>query len=180
MLYLALLTFLLALALFLLARRREKAIGIAGGRLIYSDSRLWGKAAQPLSDPALGLIGKPDYLFKKGKHVIPVEVKSTGAEGGLYDGHVFQLTAYCLLVERTTGLRPPYGILHYSPKAGGSQITSGRTYAIDFTPELENRLLGLLVEMRRMERQSLPDRSHNSAPRCLKCSYRTTCDQVLA
>lgn len=160
---------LLALWLFWQARRRRKQAGIPGGRIIASDTRAWGRPDRPLYDAALGLTGRPDYLVQQGDVVIPVEVKSRRIRGAPYDSHIFQLAAYCLLVERSTGRRPPYGILHY-PNA---------TFAVDYTPELEQALLDLLADMRRDETRREVARSHARPARCAACGYRQRCDQRL-
>ena len=164
--------FLVLLALFLLwqAGRQRKATGLPGGRVIYADTRAWGAVERPLYDAELGLTGKPDYLVQHGGAIIPVEVKSTRVADAPHDSHIFQLGAYCLLVERTTGKRPPYGILHYP----------NRTFAIDYTPALESTLLDLLAEMRQCERRGNADRSHDQPARCARCGFRSTCDQRLA
>ncbi len=164
---------LLALgALFLLwqAARQRRATGLPAGRVISSDTRAWGKVDKPLFDPVSGLTGKPDYIVEQGGAWIPVEVKSAYAPAVPYDGHLYQLAAYCLLVERTSGKRPPYGILHYR----------NRTYAIDYTAQLEASLKDLLVEMRQEERYDDVPRSHEDPARCARCGYRSTCDQRLA
>ena len=167
---LALLMVLLALGLLWLASRQRKSAGLPGGRVIYSDTRSWGAVEKPLYDGRLNLVGKPDYLVKKGGLIIPVEVKSNRKAAGPYDSHIFQLAAYCLLVERTFGLRPPYGMLHYPD----------RTYAIDYTPELEGAFLDTLADMRRCESRGDPDRSHEQAERCAHCGFQAVCDQRLA
>ena len=163
-------------ALFLLweARRRRVSSGLPGGRVIYTDTRAWGPAEKPLFDPQTGLAGKPDYLIEDGEQIIPVEVKSGSAVAGPYDSHIYQLAAYCLLVERVMGKRPPYGILHYT---GHSK--SGRTYAIDYTAKLEAALLELLEAMRAHERYRDVNRSHDAKARCSGCGYRSICDQRL-
>jgi CRISPR-associated exonuclease Cas4 len=79
-----------------------------------------------------------------------------------------------MLVERVMGKRPPYGILHY-PRSS----KQGRTYAIDYTPQLEAALLDLLGEIRQQERRRDVKRSHDSAARCSGCGYRSICDQRL-
>ncbi len=169
MLYLAVFALVLSIALFWLARRQQKATGLPAGRVIYADTRNWGVPEQPLYDAELGLVGKPDYLVEQNQQIIPVEVKSSHVSAAPYDAHIFQLAAYCLLVQRHYGKRPAYGILHY-PR---------RTFAIDYTPELENRLLAMLAEMRTQERRSDVPRSHNSAARCSRCGFRSVCDQRL-
>ena len=95
----------LAFLAWLLARHLQRASGLPRGRVVYADPGLWGKPEKPLFDAALGLTGKPDYLIRSGKSLIPVEVKSGWAPTAPYDSHVLQLAAYCLLVESTTEYR---------------------------------------------------------------------------
>jgi CRISPR-associated exonuclease Cas4 len=166
---LAILLFLIAVVLFWQANRRQKAAGLPGGRVISSDTRQWGPVSEPLYDPHHGLTGKPDYLVQHGNDLIPVEVKSGRVSAAPYDAHIFQLAAYCLLVEATYGKRPPYGILHYQ----------NRTFAIDYTPALEASLLDILSDMRAQERLKDVSRSHNEPARCRGCGYRNTCDQAM-
>jgi CRISPR-associated exonuclease Cas4 len=161
-----------ALALLWLAKRRQQAAGLPGGRIIYADMRGWQSVEKPLYDPILGLTGKPDYLVQKGGQIIPVEVKSTRSDHSPYDSHIFQLAAYCLLVQNVLGKRPAYGLLHYS---GGSQRS--RTFVIDYTAQLEEDLLALLVDMRGQDRRKEVNRSHDSAARCARCGFHSICDQ---
>jgi CRISPR-associated exonuclease Cas4 len=170
MLYITLLLFILALIFFWRSGRQQKEAGLPGGRIIYSDTRGWGKIEQPLFYAALELTGKPDYLVQQNGKIIPVEVKSGRAPEAPYDSHVYQLASYCLLVEKTYGTRPPYGIIHYED----------RDFAIDYTHELENALIDLLVEMKRDEHKKEVHRSHEQAGRCAKCGFRKNCDQSLA
>jgi CRISPR-associated exonuclease Cas4 len=170
MLILAILFFILGIALLLLVRRRQKISGLPAGRVIYTDTRGWGKVEQPLYDGELGLTGKPDYLVNKNGRIVPVEVKSSRIGDAPYDSHFFQLAAYCRLVEVTYGQRPAYGILHYP----------NRTFAIDYTAELENALINLLENIHRQQSQKNINRSHNSIQRCRACGYRTLCEQNLA
>jgi CRISPR-associated exonuclease Cas4 len=170
MLYLALCLLLLALLLFRQSTRQRQAAGLPGGRIIYTDTRGWGKLERPLYDHALGLSGKPDYLIQKNGHIIPVEVKSGRAPEAPYDSHIYQLAAYCLLVERTYHKRPPYGVIHYS----------NRDFALDYTPELESALLDILADMQRDQAGAEMDRSHEQTARCVRCGFRDVCDQSLA
>jgi len=174
MIYLSLLLLLIALFLFRQARKKRQAVGLPGGRVIYSDMRGWGPSEKPLYDAALGLTGKPDYLVEKNGMIIPVEVKTSHRGNEIYDSHIYQLAAYCLLVQRTLGKRPTYGILHYSDNTG-----SGRTYAIDYTPQLESDVLELVAEMRTLESRKEIQRSHDSPARCARCGYRSLCEQRL-
>ncbi len=166
---LALLLLLAALVLFWQASRQRKATGLPGGRIIYADTRAWGAVEKPLFDPTLNLTGKPDYLVEQAGFTIPVEVKSGRAPSEPYDNHIFQLAAYCRLVEHTLGKRPPYGILHYA----------NQTFAVDYTPELESALIDLLAQVRAQERRGDADRSHDQPGRCSHCGYRQHCDQRL-
>ena len=58
-------------------------------------------AAEPLYASGANLAGKPDYLVRRWRYVLPVEVKSGPAPAEPYRSHVLQLAAYCLLVEET-------------------------------------------------------------------------------
>ena len=119
-----------------------------------SDPSIWGKVEKPFFDIETQLTGKPDYLIRHGDVQIPVEVKSGYAPTEPYASHVFQLLAYCLLVERATGQRPPYGIVKYR----------NRSFAIDYTTEQELALLDLLDEMRLTERKGEPDAPTRKLP----------------
>jgi CRISPR-associated exonuclease Cas4 len=169
MLLLALLLVLAAILLLWAAARQRRSAGLPGGRIIYSDTNRWDRLEKPLYDPVLDITGKPDYLVEQGETLIPVEVKSRRISRAPYDSHIYQLAAYCLLVQRVFGKRPPYGILHYA----------NRTFAIDYTPELESALLDVLAEMRQQERRREVARSHDSPSRCASCGFRSTCDQAL-
>ncbi len=169
MLYIIFALIILAVFFFWQSNRQRKAAGLPGGRVIYTDTRAWGKLEQPLFYQALGLTGKPDYLIQQNGHIIPVEVKSGRAPAAPYDSHIYQLASYCLLVEKTYGKRPPYGIIHYND----------RDFAIDYTQNLEAELLELLAEMKRDERRKEVERSHDQTARCVRCGFRKVCDQSL-
>lgn len=169
MLYIALIIFLVGLLLLWQSNRQRKQAGLPGGRVVYTDTRAWGKVEKPLFDQALGLTGKPDYLIEHDEQLIPVEVKTGRTPEAPYDSHIYQVAAYCLLVEKTYGKRPAYGIIHYPH----------RDFAVDFTPALESALLEQLTEMRRDEvRRDVP-RSHEEPMRCRACGFRKVCDQKL-
>ena len=170
MTYVIFLLFLLAIIFFWQSDRQQKAAGLPGGRVIYTDTRGWGKLEKPLFYPALELTGKPDYLIEKDGQIIPVEVKSSRAPEAPYDSHIFQLASYCLLVEKIYGKRPSHGIIHYE----------NRDFAVDYTRELESALMELLADMKEDDvRRDVP-RSHEQASRCARCGFRNVCDQSLA
>lgn len=169
MLYFSLALLIFALLFFWQSNRQQKAAGLPGGRVIYADTRGWGEVEKPLFYAALGLTGKPDYLIEKNGQVIPVEVKSGRAPEAPYDSHIYQLASYCLLVEKTYGSRPSYGIIHYE----------NRDFAIEYTHELESSLIELLADMRVDEAKKDVARSHEQPSRCKRCGFRNACDQRL-
>lgn len=168
--YIALVLFILALVFFWQSGRQQKQSGLPGGRVIYTDTRAWGEVEKPLFYRELGLTGKPDYLVEQNGRIIPVEVKTGRTPEAPYDSHIFQVAAYCLLVEKAYGKRPPYGIIHYP----------NRDFAVDYTTALESSLLDLLAELKRDETRANVQRSHEDAARCRKCGFRKVCDQSLA
>jgi CRISPR-associated exonuclease Cas4 len=170
MIFAAIILFFLALALFWQANRQQKTAGLPGGKVIYSDTKDWGTVDKPFYDPLLGLTGKPDYVVKKGNQLIPVEVKSSRVIEAPYDSHIFQLAAYCYLIEKQTGNRPHYGILHYP----------SRTFRVDYTQKLESALLDLISDIRYQERRTTVNRSHDVEKRCVNCGYQENCNQSLA
>lgn len=171
---LAILLFIIACLLLWLAARQRKASGLPGGRIIYVDTSRWGAVEKPLYAAEIGLTGKPDYLVRQGNAIIPIEVKTSRSGNTPYDSHIYQLAAYCILVEKSFGYRPPYGILHY---AEGKD--PGRTYAIDFTPALEMAVLETISEIQAISLRKGVDRSHDLPARCAHCGFRRSCDQHL-
>jgi CRISPR-associated exonuclease Cas4 len=169
-LYAGIFLLLFAFILFFISGRQRRASGLPGGRVIYTDTRAWGKVEKPLFNLDLGLTGKPDYLVEKNGRIIPVEVKTGRTPEAPYDSHIFQVAVYCLLVQKTYGKRPPYGIIHYP----------GRDFAVDYTSELEKALLDLLADMRIDGQRAEVQRSHEEENRCRRCGFRQGCDQRLA
>lgn len=147
-------------------RRRS---GVPEGRIVYADPGLWGKTEKPLYNSALGLTGKPDYLVMKNDLFIPVEIKSMWAPPSPYESHRLQLGAYCLLVDRTFGKRPSYGLLRYR----------NRTFNIPFTASFEDEVIEVLEDIRDHKDMEEVCRSHNHPNRCTRCGYRDRCDQRL-
>src|SRR5512136_1315330 len=82
-----------------LSRQVHAASGLPAGRVISADTSRWLPADRPLFSNLHRLSGKPDYLVRSRRELIPVEVKSSRAPAnGPREGHVLQLAAYCLLV----------------------------------------------------------------------------------
>jgi CRISPR-associated exonuclease Cas4 len=166
----ALLLAVIAVALLLRGGKRQSDEGLPVGKVIYDDSsRRAGEEVKPLYSARLGLSGKPDYIVRHQGLPVPVEVKSRRAPRQPYDSHIYQLAAYCLLIEEVMHQRPPYGIIRYND----------RSFQIDYTPALEAALDDLLAEMRQLKVSLTPPRSHDVPARCAACGYREECGERL-
>lgn len=160
---------LLGLILLLASRRTRARAGLPAGRIIYADTRAWGRVERPLFSERYRLTGRPDYLVDDGS-LAPVEVKSGRAPAeGPYGAHIYQLAAYCLLVAEEYGRAPAHGIIKYADRAFG----------VDYTPDLREGLLALLDELRADAEAGDVPRSHDSPARCRACGYREACGQAL-
>lgn len=175
--FLLLATALIFAGVLLLRRGRDlhRSTGLPRGQVIYADTDAWEEVHEPLISRRYGLVGRPDYLVQvqEGgqRYPIPVEVKRAAAPPEPYPGHVLQLAAYCLLVEDTYRVRPPYGLLHYA----------NRTLRIPFTDELRRAVLDTAAAIRAARRAPNVDRDHQDPARCRACGYRQACgDQALA
>ena len=151
------------------SHRLRQSVGLSAGRIVYIDSSRFTSAERTLYDAEWGLAGRPDYIFRQRRQVIPVEVKSAPAPDVPYEAHRIQLAAYCRLVETTYGHRPTRGILRYAD----------RSLAFDYGPELEAELRRL-IEQVRASRGVAPGRSHDQPERCRACGFRSRCDESLA
>ena len=167
----ALLLILVGLLVFWLGRRSQVEAGLPIGRVIYSDTRGWQSIEKSLFSHAHRLTGKPDYLVKQGRDIVPVEVKSARAPSdGPHRSHVLQLAAYCLLIEETYRQRPKYGIVKYAD----------RMFAVDYTESLQAALLDVIAAMRDDLARGAARRSHDEAARCARCGYRHACPERLS
>jgi CRISPR-associated exonuclease Cas4 len=169
-LYLGLALLLTAVLLYWISTVQRKSTGLPGGRVVYTDTRGWGPVEKPLYDPHLGLAGKPDYIVQQNGRPVPIEVKTGKTPDAPYDSHIFQLAAYCYLIDKTFGKRPSHGIIHYP----------NRDFAVDYTPALESALLDLVADLRVDEHRSDVPRSHDQENRCRRCGFQSECDERLA
>ena len=168
--FIAFVLFLVALFLIRGGSQTQRSQGLPPGRVVYDDSsRKGGERSKPLYSARLGLSGKPDYIVQQHGTPIPVEVKSRRAPREPFDSHIYQLAAYCMLVEDQLGVRPPYGLIRYSD----------RTFQIEFTESLEEELLAVLKEMRKEKVSIAPHRSHDDSRRCAGCGFREVCEERL-
>jgi CRISPR-associated exonuclease Cas4 len=160
---------IMAIILFIVAGYQKRKVGFPDGRIIYSDTQKWGRVEKPLYDHVLRLTGKPDYLVKKDQMVIPIEVKSRRAPRQPKEWHIYQLAAYCLLIESVYKIRPKYGIINYQDKS----------FAVDFTEKLEESTQEIIHEMQSRASQLQVDRSHDDQERCIHCGFKSVCNQAL-
>jgi CRISPR-associated exonuclease Cas4 len=177
MLAFALLLLVVALLLLVWGTRQMDQRGIPPGKIITLDLHDSQTLQAPLFSKRYQLSGKPDYLIRRGRDWIPVEVKTVNNLHQPYLGHLFQLFAYCLLVEETYGVRPPYGVLHYRSRAPREERSI--TYQIEYNAAIKEKLLELLTELRRAEQSDRVPRSHHEVARCRECGYAGICDQKL-
>ncbi|MGP8158898.1 MAG: PD-(D/E)XK nuclease family protein [Thermoplasmata archaeon] len=148
---------LAAWALRAISRRRDDA---RRGRLVAVDA---GRPATLRSD-RYGLVGRPDELRRlRDGRVVPVEFKSRATPPrGPTPSHVVQVRAYCLLVEETTGVAPPFGVLRYSDGE----------FRIRWDDRARHELLSVRAELLR----PYDGRATPSRARCARCPWFLVCD----
>lgn len=137
---------------------------IQDGKITYSDLN---KPAKPLFSKRYRISGKPDYIIKKNNLYIPVEVK-TGYHNEPQKNHIFQLAAYCQLVEDNYGSFVPCGILVYND--------TSQQYKIPFDPKIRFELESTIRKMRHLLKTGEIIRNHNDPQKCKHCSMRTYCN----
>lgn len=118
-----------------------------------------------------GVTGKPDLILQQGGYPIPVITKRGAAPKTPHDSHVAQILVHCLLIEDTTQITPPYGVIRYD----------NRTFEVDYDNDMYEMLIDLLDEMHqeREEEFSLLPRSHRKKQHCAGCRHRKKCDESL-
>jgi CRISPR-associated exonuclease Cas4 len=160
-----------AIWILLKSRRLKHELRLPAGEVIYADDGTWFQNDEVLTDPALRLAGKPDYLVEhENGLIVPVEIKSSPAPALPWPGHVMQLMAYCRLVEVTYGVRPSHGILQYKDRA----------FSVEYSDTLERDLLDTLQDMKEDRLAIEVNRDHNDPQRCVSCGFSERCDQSLA
>ncbi|MBX9875737.1 MAG: Dna2/Cas4 domain-containing protein [Beijerinckiaceae bacterium] len=151
----------LALLLWLYLRRRVETLP---GEVTYQD----GPGARTLVSHRHRLAGRPDYVTRGKRGLVPVEVKSRASgRSGPRPGERAQLLAYCLLVEEALGEPVAHGVLRYADRA----------VTVPFG-DRERREVAALLEQ--MDAEGDPRRSHDQAARCRGCGFRDRCAEALA
>ena len=159
---------LLALLALVWALHLRRTTGLPWTPVLYRDTG-GNVPEKPLIARKLGLVGKPDYLLQLRGQVIPVEVKPGRRAARPYESDLMQLAAYCVLVEETTKVAPPYGLLRYAEQ----------TFRLDYTEQVRDGVLELLDVMRADLEEPDCERSHDDQRRCLSCGFFDQCDQAL-
>jgi CRISPR-associated exonuclease Cas4 len=161
-----------AVLAWLVGRRLLARTGLPVRNILYADVGSTFPQTEPLTSQRYGLSGKPDYLVRLTEGLAPIEVKSchAPASGRPYKGHLFQLAAYCLLVEDVFAAHVPHGLVNYED----------RSIQVDFTPSLRASVLALLDEMRAARRGEELHIDHNRPGKCRSCGFRSVCGESLA
>lgn len=174
-LFIAVLTFVSAILLLITsgiikqkARKVKIKHNIPFGKITYSDLNV---PAKPLFSKRYRISGKPDYIIRKNKHYIPVEVK-TGHHYELQKNHMFQLATYCQLLEDTYGDLVPYGMLIYND--------TSQQYQVPFNPKLRFELESTINKMRRELKTGKIARNHQDRYRCESCSMQENCSMKIS
>ena len=162
--------FIIAVLAWLLGRGRFAQAGLLAVRIRHAE--VGAIYQQPsLISARYGLSGRPDYLVRIDNGVAPVELKSgkSPRSGRPYDGHLFQLVAYCLLVEDVCQAFVPYGIVQYEDCS----------IRVEYTSSLRRSLLVLLEEIRTAKRGREFHIDHDCHGKCRSCGFREVCGESL-
>ena len=160
-----------AILVWLFGWRLFLRTGLPSREILYADVGRSFPQSAPLTSRRYGLTGKPDYLVRIENGLVPVEVKSGRSpdSGRPYDGHLFQVAGYCLLVEDLYRVPVPYGLVRYED----------RILPVEYTPDLRARLLGIMDEIRAARQGVECHISHSQAGRCHSCGFRSVCGESL-
>lgn len=168
---------LLALAIWLTRHslHNAQATGLPGAQvaIVYNDSGAKEEVEEPLFSAHYGLTGKPDYVLRTRRGLVPVELKPLRQAAQPYESDILQLAAYCLLLEDVWQQTPPYALLRYRDK----------TFRIEWNATLRQTLLETLAEMRELdafpayEDGPMPEPQHDMTSRCRSCGFRYICWQ---
>ena len=149
---------LLLIILIILEHRRERN-GFPDGKIVYEDLSGALTPRKVLFSETYDLCGKPDLILKQNGYLIPVEVKNM-AQNDLYAAsHRMQLLAYCLLIEETYHLAPPYGLLRYRDQM----------IEIKYDRKAKKELLKTIQAIHKGKR------SKKTGFQCSLCGYRSIC-----
>lgn len=140
---------LIGILLFFYFRKKKHSFAFPVDKILYSDSdQSSGKVMVATKVP---LVGKPDFIVRIKKDIIPVEVKTGKTPQTPYKNHIAQLFSYCFLVEEKYGKRPPYGIISYPSEY----------FKVEFSQGVENNIIRTVNELLELKRQDKRALVHN-------------------
>lgn len=166
-----------ALAVYLALRWYRERTGFAAGaagtsRIVASDTGV--EASILLRDPQLGLRGRPDYLleFEVAGHplYVPLELKPGRRARRVYESDALQVAAYLIALRGTA--KDSAGTFGYLRYATG-------TFKVGLTRELERRVHAIVQAIREGRGAATVHRSHAIVQRCVNCTVREHCNEVL-
>ncbi len=164
---LVILLIILVLVARIAGKRIRKESGIPFGKIAAADSSKFRSFQKVLFSRNVLLAGKPDTILVVEDEYVPIELKIRDPPKQPFDSHKMQVIAYCYLLEEN-GYRVSYGVLKY--KKGKEE----RNFVVDYTPELKERLLAAISEMRSIK--SIPSKIKST--KCEKCSVREYCEKL--
>ena len=128
-------------------KRIDPDLALKGYKLFYTDQKVKERQdgvvySKLLQSEKYDLQGKPDYIVRKGKQYIPVELKSgtVGDANFPHDGDVMQLVAYFLIIEDLYNGRVRVGRIIYKDA----------TFVVRNTRSIRRTLFKRLKRMRAM------------------------------
>lgn len=161
--------FLLILGLlsgFIVKKGKENSL-IPNGKIVFND--LQGESYS-LYSSIYPLIGKPDLVIKKGRKIIPIELK-TGHHLHPRAHHVMQLIAYCQITTEYFHKSTPYGYIIYSDTC--------KRFKIPFDQNAKNRLKKSIEDMKMIRDQNKVIRNHHLRNKCNHCNLKNVCNQKI-
>jgi len=164
----------LALALFRLAAfARDRASIPRGLRLVSSD--MGPNRTRTLRDPRHGLVGRPDWVFRRrvglASRLVVAELKSRPAPRRPLDSHVLQTAAGIMLLVANHGRRA---------SRTGYLIYADRSFPLILNDSLRAEVLHAADQIRALRAGAAPVRNHSSRRRCEACPFTSQCPLSLA
>jgi CRISPR-associated exonuclease Cas4 len=123
-----------------------------------------------LVDEKRRLRGRPDYLLRHHRGLIPVELKPLRTSRSLYESDRLQIATYLMLVRAANpDAHVPYGVVRYKDT----------TFRVYLTEELEARCLAVAEQVRAAKHATVVHRTHDVPAKCRGCSHKSTCGESL-
>lgn len=121
-----------------------------------------------LESRKFGLSGKLDLLIVSPRGLFPVDFKYT--RGRPHRNHLFQLAAYAILVEENFQTEVRTGFIYLAPIQ--------EVVVVQLTPDLKEKTLNFLAEIRAMIRDGILPRPTSVRSRCDECEFRNYCGDI--